>query len=72
MIAMTEIEENMIYEDRDRLLRALRTNAEDVTRQLETDEAARGCAEALLAGDLDLARLHAGRYAALTCEPAIA
>ena len=72
MIAMTEIEENMIYEDRDRLLRALRSNTEGVTRQLEIDEAARGCAEAVLAGDADLAQLHAARYGALTREPAIA
>jgi len=36
--------------------------------RLELDELER----ALLAGDLDLARLHAGRYAALTREPAVA
>lgn len=62
----------MIYQDRDRLLRALRTNTEGVHREFEIDEAARDCAEALLAGDLDLARLHADRYAELKQEPAVA
>jgi len=62
----------MIYEDRDRLLRALRTNTEGANRQREIDEAARGCTEALLAGDLHLARVHADRYDELTREPALA
>jgi len=62
----------MIYEDRDRLLRALRVNSEDGHRALEIDEAARDCAEALASGDLAIARLHAKRYAELKGKPAAA
>lgn len=72
MITMIETRENMIYEDRDRLLRALRTNTRDLHRELEIDETARDCAEALLAGDLAMAQLHAARYSELTREPAVA
>jgi hypothetical protein len=39
-------------------------------RELEIDEAARECAEALLTGDLDGAQSHAERYFELKREPA--
>lgn len=60
----------MIYDDRDRLTRALRVSTEDAERALELDEAARECAEALLTGDLDTAQSHAVRYFELKGEPA--
>ena len=59
----------MIYEHRDRLTRALRVTTEDAERELELDEAARECAEALLTGDLDGAQSHAERYFELKGEP---
>jgi hypothetical protein len=54
--------ENVIYDDRNRLTRALRVTTEDAERELELDGAARDCAEALLTGDLDGAQSHAERY----------
>ncbi|MFC9918277.1 hypothetical protein [Agromyces binzhouensis] len=62
----------MIYEDRDRLKRALQASAEGTHRQVELDEAARECAEALLTGSIDLAQVHAKRYSDLKGEPAAA
>ena len=59
----------MIYEDRDRLTRALRVTTEDAERELELDGAARECAEALLTGRLDDAHSHAERYFELKGEP---
>ena len=60
----------MIYDDRDRLVRALRVTTEGAERDLELDEAARECAEALLTGDLDGAQSHAERYFELKGESA--
>ncbi|WP_195760696.1 hypothetical protein [Agromyces kandeliae] len=62
----------MIYEDRDRLKRALQASAEGTSRQLELDEAARECAEALMTGAIDLAQVHAQRYSDLKGMPAAA
>jgi hypothetical protein len=62
----------MIYEDRDRLKRALQATAEGRHREVELDEAARECAEALLTGSIDLAQVHAQRYSELKGAPAIA
>ncbi|GAA2035700.1 hypothetical protein GCM10009819_20270 [Agromyces tropicus] len=60
----------MIYEDRDRLKRALQASADGTTRELELDAAARECAEALMTGSIDLAHVHAQRYSELKGEPA--
>ena len=58
----------MIYDDRNRLTRALRETTAGAERELELDEAARECAEALLTGDLDGAQSHAERYFELKGE----
>ena len=55
----------MIYEDRERLMRALQVNTEGRYRELGIDDAARDCVKALLAGDLAVAQKHAQHYSEL-------
>lgn len=55
----------IIYKDRERLMRTLRASAEERLQQLEIEEAARACTDALLAADLPLAQFYAQQYSLL-------